>query len=81
MTKDQIVGLSLFLMLKGLIMLLAGALIHAIMVPNDKLPHTDPIAATACLGLGTVELTIGGCILGFLMLRFLFRVAIGNEEL
>ena len=81
MTKDQIVGLGLFLILKGTIITVVGAIIHDIMIPHEKIPHTDPIMATSCLGLGVLELTIGGCILGFLLLRFLFRVAMGNEEL
>lgn len=81
MTKDQIVGLGLFLLLKGFIIAIIGGIIHDIMIPNGKIPHTNPIMATGCMGLGALELTIGGCILGFLMLRFLFRVAIGDEEL
>jgi len=62
-------------------MVVTGAIIHGIMVPNEKIPHTDPLSATVFLGLGCAEMSLGGLILGVLMLIFLARVVTGKEEL
>lgn len=56
-------------------------LIHAFMVSNDKVPHTDPLIVRIFWYLGCTELGIGCLILGVLLLGFLWKVILGKEQM
>lgn len=80
-TTSQVIGSGLFLLTKSLIVLVIGMFIHMLMVPNDKIPHTDPLIARIFWYLGITELGLGCLILAALLMGFLWKVVIGKEQM
>jgi hypothetical protein len=73
-------GMGLFF---SFITFVIGTLIHSVLIPDDKVPHTDPLAVTFFYGLSLFGFSVATPSLlygAFLVFAWLFDVARGKEQ-
>lgn len=64
----------------GLNLFITGWLFRAFMVPNDKIPHTDPMVVTVFLILAGITAGIGSLILLTSITVFLGKIILGQKS-
>lgn len=78
---QKVVSLALLIFVKGLLVGLVWLVAHAVTVPNDRIPHTDPgfVRFLGAISLG--EVGVGSSILLILVMLYLWQVFQGKESL
>ena len=78
-TFKQWLGISGFLAVKGVLVMMVGVTFHTILVENDHIPHVDPLICRICWAIGWGEVLACIGILGIMGLSYLWKMAMGRE--
>jgi len=78
---QQILGFAYFMIVKGFLAGIFWLFTHIIMVPNDRIPHTDPLIVRIFGTISLIGISIGVSVIAFLVMRYLWEVMQGRDSL
>jgi hypothetical protein len=78
--KDRLDACGFLGWIFGLVFFITAFIFHAVMVPNDKIPHSDPRVVTAFLILAGVTFGLGTLILLGRITVYFAQVVMGKRD-